>query len=256
MQRFVLTVFIMIMAAGTVPAWGLELGGRAYFWRPDLKGDIRVDENGLTGTKLDFVDTLAIDDESSAVVEAFFGIGKHHLMLGFYQVDYKGTKQLNQEVVFNGESYPVGDTIHSEMDLRTVEGMYQYDIIDLENILAGFSVGLVGKVKVLSGSAQIRSELSAEQTNKDFTAPIPMLGANVHIGLIAQLLEARALVTGIGYAGNKVVDGQAEVTLTPLPFIRLTGGYRMFKIDVDQDDVEFNYTTSGPYVGAALNFSF
>jgi len=254
MKQSVYAAAILVTVALSLPAWGLELGVRGYVWTPELSGDIRIDDDALAGTKLDFVDTLGLDDESSAVIEVFVAAGRHHIMLGYHQADYKGNKVLDQDVVFNGEVYHASDTIRSELEFTAMEGMYQYDVIDLENILAGFSIGLVGKVKVLKGSAQIESELTGEQTEKDFTAPIPMLGANVHVGLINDLLEARVLATGMGYSGNTVMDAQAELSLTPFPFLDLTGGYRFFNIDVDEDDVEFKYDTSGPYIGVAIKF--
>ena len=254
-MRYILHAVVLLMVvAGSVPAWGFELGVRGYMWMPELSGDIRVDDDALLGSKLDLVDTLGLDDESSAVIEVFLGAGRHHIMLGYHQMDYKGDKALDQDVVFNGEVYQANDTIRTELEFTSMEGMYQYDVIDLENILAGFSIGLVGKVKVMKGSARIESEQTGEETKKDFTAPIPMLGANVHVGLINDLLEARALATGMGYSGNTVMDAQAELSFTPLPFIDITGGYRFFNIDVEEDDVEFKYDTSGPYIGLAIKF--
>lgn len=254
MRRIVLVLIVVGMTAGTVPAWGLELGVRGYYWTPKLGGDIRVDDNAILGTKVEYVDTLGIDDESSPVIEAFLGAGRHHLMVGYYQVDYRGEQALTQPVVFNGDVYTINDTVRSQLEFQALEGMYQYDVLDFENILAGFSIGLVGKVKVFRGSARIESVLTAQRTEKDFNAPIPMLGANVHVGLIGDLLEARVLAAGMGYTDNKVVDAQAELSLTPLPFLDITGGYRFFNIDVDQDDVAFNYDTSGPYLGVAVKF--
>jgi len=254
MKAIVRSLTMGLVLVFSVPAWGLELGVRGYAWTPELSGDLRVDDDALAGSKLDFVDTLGLDDETSAVIEVSLGAGRHHVMLGYHQADYKGNKVLDQDVAFNGEVYHAGDTIRSELECTAMEGMYQYDVIDLENILAGFSIGLVGKVKVLKGSARIESELSGERTEKDFTAPIPMLGANLHIGLINDLLEARVLATGIGYGGNTVMDAQAELSLTPFPFLDLAGGYRFFNIDVDEDEVEFKYDTSGPYIGVAIKF--
>lgn len=254
MKQGVHAVVVLVVVTLSVPAWGFELGVRGYLWTPELSGDIRVDDDGLSGTKLDFVNTLGLDDDSSAVIEVFLGAGRHHVMLGYHQADYKGNKVLEQNVVFNGEVYQAHDTIRTDLEFTAMEGLYQYDVIDLENILAGFSIGLVGKVKVLKGSARIESGMTGEQTKEDFTVPIPMLGANVHVGLINDLLEARVLATGIGYGGNTVMDAQAEVSLTPFPFLDITGGYRFFNIDVDEDDVEFKYDTSGPYIGAAIKF--
>jgi hypothetical protein len=72
--------------------------------------------------------------------------------------------------------------------------------------------------------------------------------------MLADILEARLLVTGIGYSGNTVFDSQADVSFTPFPFLDISGGYRLFTIDVDIDDVQADYNTSGPYVALTISF--
>ncbi|UCD31575.1 MAG: hypothetical protein JSV38_12400, partial [Desulfobacterales bacterium] len=106
-----------------------------------------------------------IDDESYPVVEVFAGIGKHHLSLAFYNLDYDGDTVLTKDII-----------------------------------------------------------------------------------------EARVLVTGVGYSDNTAFDGLAEISLTPFPFLDIHGGYRFFIIDVDEDDVLLDYDNSGPYVALAISF--
>ena len=62
------------------------------------------------------------------------------------------------------------------------------------------------------------------------------------------------LVTGMGYSGNTVFDGLAEISLTPFPFLDIHGGYHFFIIDVDEDDAAFDYDNSGPYVALTVSF--
>lgn len=254
MVRTVLVICMLLITSAPTSARGFELGLSGYYWDTELSGDIRVDGSDILGTQLDFNDDLGIDDEASMVIETFWGVGRHHFMASIYHTNCKGISLLGRDITFNGETYYASDTIHSELELAVLEGVYRYDVIDLENIMAGFSIGLMGKIKVMTGSARIESERTGEQNKKDFTAPIPLLGAAVHVGLIGDLLEVRAMATGLGYAGNAVMDGQAELSLTPVPFLDITGGYRLFKIDIDEDEVEFKYDTSGPYIGLTLKF--
>jgi hypothetical protein len=130
--------------------------------------------------------------------------------------------------------------------------MYQYDIVDWENILAGFSLGIVGRVKYIDGEVGLAS--SAQETKQEFSAPIPMLGANFHMGLLADILEARVLLTGMGYSDGNCVDGQVDVSLTPLPFIDIHAGYRIFYLNADVDDISFDFGTGGPFVGLTISF--
>jgi hypothetical protein len=81
-----------------------------------------------------------------------------------------------------------------------------------------------------------------------------MLGFNFHLGILADILEARVFATGMGYWDGYMVDAQAELSFTPIPYIDISAGYRTFWVDVDANDLKLNYNTSGPYVGIALVF--
>ena len=81
-----------------------------------------------------------------------------------------------------------------------------------------------------------------------------MVGANFHVGILKDILEARVLVTGIGYSDNTAFDGQAEISFTPFPFLDIHGGYRFLKIDVEEDDLKFDFENPGLYVALTVSF--
>jgi outer membrane protein len=253
MKRIILlAVFFFAVIGIVLPAGAFELGVRGYYWFPQLSGDMRIDDAGIVGTKLDLEDDLGFDDESYPVVEAFAGIGRHHFSVAYYNLDVDGDAVLARDITFNGETFRVNERIASNLEYDHYDIMYRYDLLDLENFLAGGSLGLVARVMIFDGSASITSNtVTAEE---DFTLPLPMLGANFHVGLLKDIIEARLLVTGIGYSGNTAFDGQAEISLTPFPFLDIHGGYRFFIIDVDEDDVLFNFDNSGPYVALTVSF--
>lgn len=243
---------VMIFLGLSVPATAFEIGARGYYWFPGLSGDLKVDGNGVIGTTVDLEDDLGMGDESYPIIEIFAGLGDHHLSLSYYSADYDGTKTLSKPINFNGQTYATNTLITTNLKYDVYDFMYQYDLLDFENMLAGCSLGLVGKLKLFEGSVAVKS--AAVSTEEDFTAPIPMIGFNFHMGLLADILEARLLVAGIGYSGNKILDSQIDISFTPFPFLDIHGGYRLFKVDVDADDVEFNYNTSGPFVAVTLSF--
>ena len=233
-------------------ASAFEIGARGKYWLPCLNGDIRVSGNGIDGTKLDLKDDLDMDEESYPVIEIFAGLGSHHLSLSYYSADYEGSKVLERAIDFNGQTYAVSTSIDTSLDYDVYEIMYQYDLLDLENVLAGFSLGPLFKLKIIDGSVEVKSDLIC--TSEDFTAPIPMLGINIHLGIFADILEARLYAAGISYDDGSVFDGQADISYTPFPFLDIHGGYRFFIMDVDAEDVEFNFNTSGPFVGLSVSF--
>ena len=251
-KAFLWTICFVAVSAMAVPVKAFEVGVRGYYWFPGLSGDMRVDDAGITGSTIDLESDLDMDDESYPVVEAFAGLGNHHLSLSYYSADYSGTTTLSESITFAGDTFTAGTRVRSSLEYSIFDFMYQYDLLDLENILAGFSLGAVGRVKLFDGDVELKSSVLTE--SESFTAPIPMLGLNLHLGILLDVLEARMLATGMGIGGGTIFDGQADVSFTPFPFLDIHGGYRIFFVNADAEDVEFDYNTSGPYVGVTLSF--
>ncbi len=229
-----------------------DLGVRALYWFPSFDGDVKVDEANIIGTIIDLENDLGIDDESFPCLEAFLGIGKHHCSLSYTNIDYSGIKTISKNMVFKGENYSISSLVDSSIEYLMIDFQYQYDFLDLENILAGFSIGSVIQLKYLDGDIRLKSSGIREQ--EDFTLPIPMLGLNLHIGILSDLLEARLRGVGVSYSGDMLYELVAEVSWTPFPFLDIYGGYKKFVIDIDEDDVVLDYDMSGPYIAVAVGF--
>lgn len=168
-------------------------------------------------------------------------------------IELSGDKNIEKDIVFAGDTYHVHDDVESELTTSMIDLEYQYKFLNLENILAGFSLGLIGKIKYLDGEASIRS--SANNDQQDFQIPVPMLGLGVNVGILADILEARAKVAGMGYDSSFVYDAMAEVSVTPFPFLDITGGYRIMSLKIDDiDDIYTKLDFYGPYVGLSISF--
>ena len=82
-----------------------------------------------------------------------------------------------------------------------------------------------------------------------------MLGLGAKIGILADVLEARAKVAGIGYDGSYSYDASADISVNTFPFLKFYVGYRIMSLKID--DVEDIYTKMdfyGPYAGLAITF--
>jgi len=244
---------VVFLLSCAVSAQAFEVGARGYYWWPDFSADLRVDKNSIKGTTFSAEDDLGMDDESYASVEAFGGIGRHHISVMYTKADYSGDKRLNQSVVFMGKNYIVGTRVKSDLEFTMIDAEYRYDVLDLENVLAGFSIGIIGKIKYLEGEVKLKG--GGHDESETFKAPIPMLGLGVHVGILADILEARAKIAGIGYSGNKFYEGQADISLTPFPFIDIYAGYKIMKLDIDDiSDVYADIEFKGPYIGVSVSF--
>ncbi len=253
-MRKIYVVLSLLLPALLLPVSSLafEIGARGYYWFPSLDGTVKVDEAGIIGTTLDFENDLGIEDENYPSVEVFVGGGNHHLSLTHTNIEYSGRKTLTREIIYRGKTYAVSDLVTSSIEYQMLDLHYQYDLLDLENILSGFSLGAVFQVKYLDGNVSLKATGIDEK--EDFTIPIPMVGLNLHMGILADILEARVRGTAISYAGNTIYELMADISWTPFPFLDIHGGYKSFIIDIDEDEVVFDYDMSGPYVALTLSF--
>lgn len=204
------------------------------------------------GTSLDFDKDLGIEDEDYPSVEAFVGFGNHHLSLAYTEIDYSGKKRLTRAIDFRGKTYSVSDVVTSSIEYNMIDLYYQYNLLDLENILAGFSWDVVLQVKCIDGEVSLKT--TGIDESEDFTIPIPMLGFNLHMGILADILEARLRGTFIGYSGSTFYEVMGDISWTPFPFMDIHGGYKTFVMDIDEDNVLFDYDMTGPYVALTLSF--
>ena len=145
----ILCLSVLTLVVTAMPAQGFEAGARAYYWFPSLDGHIEYSDNSLSGTKLNLKDDLGFDNESYPFGGIFLGLGDHHLSFSFYRANYEGKETLTQDINFGGQTFPVGDKIKSTLDYDVYDFTYQYDVLDLENFLAGFSLGIVARVEGL-----------------------------------------------------------------------------------------------------------
>jgi len=251
----VLGIFAVLafMLAFVVPVNAFEIGARGYYWFPDFSAEVRVDNSSVVGTSINAEDDLGIGNESYPSVEVFGGIGSHHISLMYTKADYSGEKTISKPITFMGQTFATSTPVQSDLDLTMIDLEYQYDLLDMENLLAGFSLGVIGKVKYLDGEVRLRSSLYDK--TETFSIPIPMVGVGAHIGILADILEARAKVTGIGYSGSMFYEALADISLTPFPFIDIHAGYKIMKLDVDDvSDIYVDIEFQGPYVGLTVSF--
>ncbi len=244
---------VFLICSASVQA--IEFGVRGYWWLPELSGNFSVDKDGIAGTNIDVESDLDIGDESYPSVEAFAGVGAHHIILMYTKAEYSGKETLGRTVHFMGKQYTGGTAVQSDLQFTMLDVEYQYDILDLENILAGLSVGIIGKVKYIDGQFRLKDKALGLDEEESFKAPVPMLGLALHVGILADILEARVRGAAIAYSGNTFYEGLAEISYTPFPFLDIQGGYRMMKLDVDDiSDVYADIKFRGPYIGLTISF--
>jgi outer membrane protein len=239
----------------SLPSYGFDFGARGYYWRPDFSGEVQVDDNSIIGTTIDAENDLGMDDESYPTIEVFFGLGNHHLTLSYTKPDYSGKNNIARNIVFNGQTYTSNTFVESDLKFQMLDLEYQYDFINLEKFLAGFSLGVLAKAKYIEGEARLQAASLGYDEKETFKVPVPMLGLGLHVGLLADILEARVKGAGVIYSGSTFYDAQADLSFTPIPFVAIHGGYRAMKLKIDDiSDVSADIEFKGPYAGLTISF--
>jgi hypothetical protein len=247
----ILAVSFLVLATVTT-ANALEFGVRGYYWYPELKSTLRLDGSGVQGTEFNLKDTFDISNKGVPSVEAFAGYGGHHFSFMYTDVGYSGTGNVTTPINFGGKSYT--GSVFGDFNFRMMDFDYMYDVVSMKNILAGFAIGVIGKVKYIEGEAKLNNAANGE-TTQTFRLPIPMVGVGANLGILANILEARAKIAGMGYSGNYVYEGLADLGFTPFPFIDIRGGYRIIKFKVDSSsDVTTDTTFQGPYAALTIGW--
>lgn len=246
--RIMLATIAVALTLFSAQAGAFEIGVKGSYWFPQVSGHARLDQPPIPGTDVNLDNDLGISRESFPAAEAYLGVGKHHAGLMFTKLDYTGAVRLGRDIKFGSIKFDKFATVESEFSMDMTDLYYGYDILDLENMLAGFSLQVLGQLKYLEGFTEMKNAAEpAKVATADFTAPVPMIGASAHIGILAEILEARIRVAGIGYGGNMIYDALADVSLTMIPLVGVHAGYRVMGIDWEYDESFVDVGLSGPY---------
>jgi len=245
---------LVLLFCFAMPVGAFEIGARGLYWVPTFKADIRVDDAGKTGDNINLKDTLGVEDESFPSFEVFVGGGNHHLNIAYTPIDYSGSALLTREIVFNGKTYAAGSRVDSGLQFKMFDLEYRYTFLDAENILAGFSLDLIGQVKYLDGEANINAADSKTGAEVKFRIPVPMVGLGTHIGILHDILELRAKVTGIAYSDNHFYEALADLSFTPFPFLDIHAGYKAIRLKIDHNDLFLDSEFTGPFIGLTVSY--
>lgn len=244
----------LLLAALFLPlsSMAFEIGTTGYHWSPSLSGTLRANEADATGAIIDFDDDIWREDHDHLLVEFFFGTGKHHLSLIYTDIGYSCRKPLSSDIAFTAKTTSTKEPAWSTTDYTMLDLNYQYDLVDTDNVLAGFSLSGVFRVKYFDGEGGL--EITELDESKAFTTARPMLGLNLRLRMVENILEARITGTRIAYSENSIYEALGELSWTPFPFLYIHGGYKTVASDFAKDDILLYYDISGPYAGLKVRF--
>lgn len=245
-------LFLSVFASRAQAQSGFGAGVRGMYWFPDLSATAQSVINGMPETQFNLKTDLGMNDENFPSGEAFLRFGRLHLRAGYTKISYDGSSTLTQEIVFNGQVFPVNDNVISSLDVKMLDAEVQVDVLRPDFVGASLYLGLIGKVKFLDVDLTLSSTDVSE--DESFRIPVPMVGLAAGAGFLNNVLRVDARGSGMAYSGNHIYELDAYVSIVPFPFLRLQGGYRYLDFKADENDLLADVRLSGPYVGAQLSF--
>jgi hypothetical protein len=245
---------LALLLFSAMPVSAFEIGVRGYYWFPGFKADMKSDGAGLSGTDINLKDNLDVGTKAFPSVEVFGGLGRSHLGLTYTPIAYSGSTRLAIPINFDGKPFAVGTNVDSDLKLRMLDLEYRFTALNMENILAGFSLDAIGQIKYIDGEAKIFAPATGVVGKQSVQLPIPMVGVGAHIGLLLNILEARAKITGISYSGNYLYEALADLSWTPFPLLDIHAGYKYIRVHLDRDDLFLNADFAGPYLALTVSF--
>ncbi len=236
------------------------VGARVEYWSMDLTGDVAVSGSAGTPTTLsltDSTDGLGLDADSPVGASAWLNLGPFFLFGRYTPIDISGSGTATTEVNFGDVKFKVNGTLDSSLQFKMYDAGIGLNVLNLDDLPIRVQVGLLAQVKLVDGSIDVTGTEALTGTSttesQDFTLPIPMIGGHIKLGL-ADFLSVGVQGAAIGYSGNHIYDVDARVELSPIPFVGISGGYRIMDIAIDESDVDLNATFDGPFIEAFIRF--
>lgn len=222
----------------------LRIGGEQL----DAESTVRVDEGSVVGTSIDFEDDLGLEDDTESIaVEVAFRVGRRHQIgISRRSLDRTGTRRLDENVTFQGFTFPFGVDTESFLDLEMTGLSYTFWPllgssggvgISLGAYQTDLDAGITGRATV-GGVELSRTEEASE------SAPLPFLGVEVRLQPADRWrVLGRYRVLSIddldGWEGD-LTDASAGVELQLLPHLWVGAAYRIYELDVQVDESSFS----------------
>jgi hypothetical protein len=243
-------------------AWGAPNGENAWIelelrgWAPTLRGNVQSSSSGMPGTDVSLSDTLGVNTQQNFFwpKATLHFADRHRLFASYLGMRYAGDKTITQQFIFNGTTYTVGDSVHSQVDFKEAVLGYQYDVLKFTQ----FALNMNLQLHYLDIKTEVRGAMVG--TNKEeFQVPMPTIGAGVQLWPTDWLKlsgDFNIFKMGIPGAKGELIDSQAALTISPVEWIGVSAGYRYYRIlarDTDSND-RADWLQKGPYVSLMLRF--
>lgn len=238
-------------AAYSDTIFGIYVGGGALNY--DLEGDFTDLENG--GSSIDFESDLGLEGESGTYVYVAI---EHpvpflpNIKLAVSDITETANTTLDSSIEFDGETFPAGSNVRTEIDLSHTDITLYYEILDnWANLDLGFTAKIFDGELTASGSFGPTTYYAEESL--DFTAPLLYAKAQFDLPLTGLYVSAEG--NWIGAGGINFFDLWGRVGYTFAFGLGVEAGVRKLTLELDDvEDLDADLSLNGTYLAATFHF--
>lgn len=233
----------------------------SYFMSSDTR--IRVDEfDGMgIGTEIDFENTFDMGDDTVFRLEGDWRFTpRQALHLMYFDSNRSRSKNIESEIEFEGETYPVGADVKADFDFSIIELAYSYSFVRREDFDLAASIGIhnIDFKFALRADVLLPGNTETARLEKDASTdtPLPVIGLGMAWRISGDwYLQARAQYFQVEYQGidGSLQDYQAGVLWQFADHFGVGVAYNLFNLDIEADGADnfsgkLDWEYAGPQV--------
>ncbi len=232
----------------------------------EFETNVRIDPevSDEEGTLVGFERDLGLDDARTL---QRFGVQwrpfrRHELAASHFSAPRSGFEQIDREIVFRNEVYPVRANVTTDFDLDYWSATYTYWARRSDRDGFGLTLGVASLSFDAAVTAETEDLTVSISQEAETDVPVALAGAQLRLALTRNVhLEASAAtlprVTIEDYTG-RALTGQARLEYRPLPWLGVGAAYHYFRLDVDVEQLDLSgaleMTIQGPEAFVRLAF--
>jgi hypothetical protein len=232
----------------------------------DFETNARIDPEltGGTGTVIAFERDLGL--EESRTLQRFgvqwMPFRRHELAATHFSAERDGFEEIDREIAFGDETYPVQALVTTQLDLDYTSVTYTYWARRTDRDGIGISLGAAALKFDASVIAEAQNQSVTLSEEAETDVPVALIGLQGRVAFLPRLHgEASAAtlprVTIEGYTGD-ALTANARLEFRPLRWLGIGAAYSYFRLNVDvaQDDLNgsLDMTIRGPEAYVRLAF--
>jgi hypothetical protein len=152
--------------------FSFRIGGQAF---TRFRTTIRIDSPTLgVGTEITLEDATNLDETTSvARLDGLYRFtNRHSMAFSYYDIHRTGSRTIDRDITWNGETFPINTTVESLFRQRVVKLSYAYTFLIRPKGVMAASVGL----HTMKFDTGLRAFDGSRERSNSTEAPLPVIG--------------------------------------------------------------------------------